>query len=48
MAIKWGYGPFLLQEEPGNYTLKVTCPNYKKDWYVVWDNNPGPIKPLLF
>lgn len=40
--------PFYYQEEPGNYTLKITCPHCKKDGYVVWDDNPEPIKSLLF
>ncbi len=39
---------FYFQKETGNYTLKVTCPYCKKDWYVVWDDNPGPIKQLSF
>lgn len=38
---------FFFQEEPGNYTLKVTCPHCGKDWYIVWDDNPGPIEPLF-
>jgi len=40
--------PFYHQKEPGNYNLKVTCPYCKKEWYVVWDDNPGPIKSLGF
>ena len=40
--------PFYYQAEPGRYSLKVACPHCKKDWYVVWDANPGPIQPLLF
>jgi len=42
------YVPFYHQKEPGNYTLKVTCPHCGKDWYVVWDDYPGPIRPLFF
>jgi Zn finger protein HypA/HybF involved in hydrogenase expression len=38
--------PFYFQKEAGNYTLKVSCPHCGKDWHVVWDDNPGPIKPL--
>jgi len=38
--------PFYYQKEPGNYTLKLTCPHCKKEWYIVWDDNPGPIQPL--
>ena len=38
--------PFYYQLEPGNYSLEVTCPHCGKDWYVVWDNDPGPIKTL--
>ena len=40
--------PFYFQDSPGRYTLSVTCPKCKKEWYVVWDQNPGPITPLLF
>jgi hypothetical protein len=34
------------QKEPGRYSLKLTCPHCGKDWYVVWDQDPGPIRPL--
>lgn len=37
---------FFYQKEPGNYTLQVRCPHCERDWYVVWDNDPGPVKPL--
>jgi len=39
---------FYYQTEPGNYTLTLTCPHCGKEWYVVWDDNPGPIEPLTF
>jgi hypothetical protein len=38
--------PFYVQKEPGNYTLKVTCPHCVRVWYVVWDDYPRPILPL--
>jgi len=38
--------PFYYQSEPGKYSLPVTCPHCAKEWYVVWDANPGPIEPL--
>ena len=38
--------PFYYQEEPGNFTLDVTCPKCQKKWYVVWDNDPGQIQEL--
>lgn len=38
--------PFYFQKEPGAYTLTVTCPHCNAAWYVVWDDNPGPIQPL--
>jgi hypothetical protein len=34
------------QKEPGRYSLKMTCPHCGKDWYVVWDQDPGQILPL--
>jgi Zn finger protein HypA/HybF involved in hydrogenase expression len=40
------YVAFYYQKEPCNYTLKVTCPHCGKDWYVVWDENPGPMERL--
>jgi Zn finger protein HypA/HybF involved in hydrogenase expression len=40
--------PFYFQDEPGKYTLTVNCPHCGKNWYVVWDNNPGSGMPLLF
>jgi hypothetical protein len=38
--------PFYYQKEPGNFSLVVTCPNCRRDWYVVWDSDPGQILPL--
>lgn len=38
--------PFYFQKEPGNYQVKVECPHCGKEWYVVWDENPGPISRL--
>jgi hypothetical protein len=38
--------PFYNQKEPGKHSLKMTCPNCGKDWYVTWDQNPGQILPL--
>jgi hypothetical protein len=40
--------PFYYQKEKGRYTLTVNCPHCGKEWYVVWDDNPGPIQPLMF
>lgn len=39
--------PFFYQKEPGNFSLKLTCPHCGEDWYVVWDENPGGISPLF-
>jgi hypothetical protein len=39
--------PFYFQKEPGRYTLTVTCPHCARDWYVVWDQDPGPITTLF-
>jgi len=39
---------FYYQDKKGNYTLTVNCPHCGKEWYVVWDDDPGPIKPLIF
>ena len=38
--------PFYYQDEPGDYNLPVICPHCGKEWYVVWDKNPGAIQPL--
>jgi hypothetical protein len=38
--------PFYYQKEPGKFSLKVTCPQCGKDWYVAWDQDPGQILPL--
>ena len=40
--------PFYSQDEPGNYMLKMNCPHCGKDWYVVWDDNPGLVQPFFF
>ena len=41
-----GTVPFCFQKGSGNYSLEVTCPHCGKVWYVVWDEDPGPIGPL--
>lgn len=38
--------PFYFQTEPGNYNLTVRCSHCGKEWYVVWDDNPGPVRRL--
>lgn len=38
--------PFYWQREPGNFSLAILCPNCGKEWYVVWDFDPGPIESL--
>jgi Zn finger protein HypA/HybF involved in hydrogenase expression len=40
--------PFYYQKDAGRFSLAVTCPHCGKEWYVVWDENPGPIMPLSF
>ena len=37
---------FAYEAEPGNFNLKVHCPNCEKDWYVVWDENPGQLETV--
>jgi hypothetical protein len=39
---------FCWEDEPGEYSIKLTCPHCGKDWYVVWDDDPGPIETLTF
>jgi len=38
--------PLYYQTQPGRYQVKVHCPHCAKDWYVVWDQDPGPIRRL--
>jgi Zn finger protein HypA/HybF involved in hydrogenase expression len=39
--------PFYYQTEPGNHALPVDCPHCAQRWYVVWDDDPGPVKTLF-
>lgn len=39
--------PFYGQLEPGNFSVGVKCHHCGKEWYVVWDSNPGLVEPLL-
>ena len=39
--------PFYFQREPGKHNLTMTCPHCGRAWYVVWDDNPGPLQNLL-
>jgi len=34
------------EDERGNYSLPVTCSSCNRDFYVNWDNNPGPFLSL--
>lgn len=38
--------PFHAQDEPGTFSLGVSCPHCGTEWYVVWDEDPGPELPL--
>ena len=38
--------PLYHQREPGRYQVKVHCPHCSEDWYVAWDQDPGPIRRL--
>jgi hypothetical protein len=38
--------PFYFQDEPGIFTQTITCASCGKDWYVVWDQDPGPMTHL--
>jgi hypothetical protein len=38
--------PFYYQTEPGRYQVVVHCAHCAKDWYVVWDQDPGPVTRL--
>ena len=51
-AKEWPLGgdrvPFVYKQEKGDFSMAVKCPHCGKEWYVVWDDNPGPVKPLTF
>jgi endogenous inhibitor of DNA gyrase (YacG/DUF329 family) len=38
--------PFCYSTNPGEYQIKIVCPECRKEWYIVWDDNPGPIQKL--
>lgn len=38
--------PLYFQKEPGRFSLDICCPHCKKNWYVVWDQDPGSIERL--
>lgn len=38
--------PFAYEAAPGDFNLKVHCAHCERDWYVVWDENPGPLETL--
>jgi DNA-directed RNA polymerase subunit RPC12/RpoP len=37
---------YYAQAESGSFSLKIRCPHCERDWYVVWDEYPGPIETL--
>ncbi|MBI1900756.1 MAG: hypothetical protein HYS13_06555 [Planctomycetia bacterium] len=34
---------FHCQKESGSHALEMNCPHCHRTWYVVWDENPGPV-----
>ncbi len=44
--ISGDYAPFYFQKTPGRFSVPVRCPHCGKEWYVVWDSNPGPVRRL--
>ena len=44
--IRGDYEGIYFQVDPGKYSIKVDCTHCDKTFYVVWDDNPGPVKPL--
>ena len=44
--VQGDYVGFYFQRESGKFSLDVHCPHCLKTWYVVWDQDPGPIEPL--
>jgi hypothetical protein len=38
--------PLYFQSEPGRFQIPVSCPKCGKEWYVVWDQDPGQIEEL--
>lgn len=38
--------PFYYQREPGDYSVEVRCWECDNTWFVVWDDDPGPVRPL--
>jgi hypothetical protein len=49
MATEWpehgDHMAFNFQDEPGHFYVSVYCPYTGKNWFVVWDQNPGSIMP---
>ena len=39
--------PFYSQETAGTFVIPITCGACGKAWYVVWDEDPGPVMPLF-
>lgn len=39
--------PFYFQATPSRYQVTIHCPHCSKDWYVVWDSDPGPIEGVF-
>jgi len=40
--------PFYFEREPGRYSVEVWCPKFDRPWYVVWDDDPGTMRPTGF
>ena len=38
--------PYHRHKDPGGFDLPLTCPHCGKQWYVVWDQDPGPVRKL--
>lgn len=44
--LRGDYEAIYFGKNPGKFSLKVTCPNCKNDWYVYWYEDPGAIRSL--
>jgi hypothetical protein len=38
--------PYYYQSQKGAYGFHTRCPHCGHEWWIVWDQNPGPLLPL--
>ena len=37
---------YYYEDKQGAYGIQTVCPHCKHEWWIVWDQDPGPLQPV--